>query len=323
MKSSGYRTYCLWAAAGVLLLSSYPLYMGMKVIFKMQENGFVPYDEYPKYIIPYTPIALAVIFGVLIMPLLQKITRKLDLLAGSVLSLGVFFAAERYMEKGILVKSSSFVSLESWQMSLCYVPPEEYSSRTWEAVDVLLGGYSPYFKIHFYLISVVLIISLLNCLYGFAKMFLTGSYKRKNALIMQAISAVIFLAMCIWACFTAFYRTGELFVKPVSAALMIVFFALLGITVGIFAGSLTQGKKPVLSIVLPSMTALLVTLAMYIGELILLNGHLYILGRGLFFAPISKTAFSPADIMVILVSGAVTALICKILNKHKQKLSTS
>ena len=123
--------------------------------------------------------------------------------------------------------------------------------------------------------------------------------------------------------FTAFYRTGELFVKPVSAALMIVFFALLGITVGIFAGSLTQGKKPVLSIVLPSMTALLVTLAMYIGELILLNGHLYILGRGLFFAPISKTAFSPADIMVILVSGAVTALICKILNKHKQKLSTS
>ena len=111
MKSSGYRTYCLWAAAGVVLLSSYPLYMGLKVICQMQENGFVPYDEYPKYIIPYTPIALAVIFGVLIMPLLQKITRKLDLLAAAVLSLGVFYAAERYMEKGILVKSSSFVSL--------------------------------------------------------------------------------------------------------------------------------------------------------------------------------------------------------------------
>ncbi|MBQ6303383.1 MAG: hypothetical protein IJK83_05100 [Clostridiales bacterium] len=323
MKGSSYKAYCLSAVAGVILLSAYPLYMGIKVISKMHEDGFVPYAEYPKYIIPYTPIALAVIFGVIIMPLLQKFMRKLDLLAGSVLSLGVFYLAERFMETGILVKADTFVSLESWQMSLCYVAPEEYQTRTWEAVDVLLGGYSPYFKIHFYLISVVIIISLLNCLYGFAKMILTGNYKRKRALIMQAAASVSFLLMCIWACFTAFYRTGELIVRPVSAVLMAVFFALLGITVGIFAGSLTQGKRAALSIVLPSAIAMLVTIAMYIGEMILLNGNLYVLGMGFFFQRLPKMAFAPADILIIIVSGVATALICKMLNKHKQKLSGS
>ena len=313
-----YRVYYLSALAGALLLSSYPLYMGIKVIVKMYETGFIPYKEYPKYIIPYTPIALAVILGVALMPLVQKLTRKMDILIVSAVSLAVFLAAERFMETKILVKADMFVNLGSWQMSLCYVPPEEYRTRTWEAVDVLLGGYSPYFKLHFYLISAVIIVSLLNCFYGFAKMILSGDNRRKNSLIMQMISSVSFLGMCIWACFTAFYRTGELIVKPVSAVLMMVFFALLGITMGLFAGSITQGRKMFLSIILPAITAVLVTVAMYIGEMILLNGNLYVLGHGRFFARFSRTAFAPADILVIAVSGAVTALTCKMLNKHKQ-----
>ena len=72
------------------------------------------------------------------------------------------------------------------------------------------------------------------------------------------------------------------------------------------------------SIILPAITAVLVTVAMYIGEMILLNGNLYVLGHGMFFARFSRTAFAPADILVIAVSGAVTALTCKMLNKHKQ-----
>ncbi len=313
-----YRAYYLSALAGALLLSSYPLYMGIKVIVNMYETGFIPYKEYPKYIIPYTPIALAVILGVALMPLVQKLTRKMDILIVSAVSLAVFLAAERFMETKILVKADMFVNLGSWQMSLCYVPPEEYRTRTWEAVDVLLGGYSPFFKLHFYLISAVIIVSLLNCFYGFAKMILSGDNRRKNSLIMQMISSVSFLGMCIWACFTAFYRTGELIVKPVSAVLMMVFFALLGITMGLFAGSITQGRKMFFSIILPAITAVLVTVAMYIGEMILLNGNLYVLGHGMFFARFSRTAFAPADILVIAVSGAVTALTCKMLNKHKQ-----
>jgi hypothetical protein len=318
MNNRKYSIYCLSAMAGVAAMCSYPIYMGIKVVARMMTTGAIPYKEYPKYVIPYTPIGLSLIVGVLLIPLLQKIFKKLDMIAGSIVALAVFFVTELLMESKVLVEADTFVVLGSWQMSLCYVPPEEYRTRTWEAVDILLGGYNPYFKLHFYLISVVIIIAFMNFLYGFARMILTGNYKRRKALILQAVTAVLFLAMCIWACFTAFYRTGELTVKPVSAVLMGTFFALLGVTAGIFSASLAIGKKRLFSTIIPSVTSVLVTVLMYIGEMILLNGHLYRFGRGLLFRGLQKMVLAPIDIIIILAAGAITALTCLLINKKSK-----
>ena len=323
MENSSYKKYYWCSLAAVIAISVYPLYMGVKVIVKMAQNGAVPIEEYPKYIIPYTPIAISLIGGVLLMRVFQRLSKKLDLLFGSVASVAVFFLTERIMETKILVQTRELIPLESWQMSLCYIPPEYFKTRTWEAVDVLLGGYSPAFKIHFYLISVVIIVSLLNCFYGFAKMIRSGDNSRKKALVIQAVTSVIFLGMCIWACFTAFYRTGELTVSPLSAVLMAVFFALLGITMGVFVGSFTLGKRKMLSEAVPAVTAVLVTVFMYIGEMILLNGNLYRFGEGFLFDGLGKLVLAPADILVILASGGITLLICHLLNKDNktQKLT--
>ena len=321
MKSANLKAYrrCYLLSLGIAFAASaYPLYMGIRVLVHMARSGAIPLAEYPKYVIPYTPIALAVITGVLLIPLLQKLTLKRDLLFGTLISVAVFYIAERIMETKVLVQTQELIPLESWQMSLCYVPPEQYETRTWEAVDVLLGGYSPAFKIHFYLISVVIIVSLLNCFYGFAKMIRSGDSRRKKALVTQTVTALIFLGMCIWACLTAFYRTGELTVSPLSAVLMAVFFALLGITMGVFAGSFSLGKKKLLSEALPAAIAVLVTVCMYIGEMILLNGNLYRFGRGFLFEGLGKLVLAPADLLVIITSGAVTWLICRLLNKSAQ-----
>ena len=318
MRDSKYRKCWLFSLAVVIASSAYPLYMGISVITKMVQSGAIPLEEYPKYVIPYTPISFAVIIGVLLIPLLQRISRKLDLLYGSVISVAIFFIVERIMETKVLVQAQGVVVLESWQMALCYVPPEQFETRTWEAVDVLLGGYSPAFKIHFYLISVVIIVSLLNCFYGFAKMIRSGDSSRKKALIIQAVSSVIFLGMCIWACFTAFYRTGELTVSPLSAVLMAVFFALLGITMGVFVGSFTLGKRKMLSEVIPAVIAVFITVFMYIGEMILLNGNLYRFGKGFLFDGLGALVLAPVDILVIIASGGITLLICSLLNNHKE-----
>lgn len=222
------------------------------------------------------------------------------------------------METKILVQSNEIVPLESWQMSLCFVPPEQYQTRTWEAVDILLGGYSPAFKLHFYLISMVLIVSLLNCLYGFAEMLRFENYTRKRALVIQTFTSLTFLGMCIWACFTSFYRAGELTVSVISAVLMAAFFALLGVTAGVFVGSFTLGKNNIMAILLPAVISVLTTLAMYIGEMILLNGNLYRFGSGFFFdglMGLMGLVLAPVDLLIILVSGGVTALICKAVQK--------
>lgn len=315
MSNKRYWQLYLCISAGVIAASFYPIYMGIKVVGEMLRSGAVPVESYPKYVIPYTPIAIALILGVLLIPVFQTLSRRMDFLWGAIFSTGIFFAAERLMETKIIVRGDELVLLEGWQMSLCYVPPEAYRTRTWQAVDVLLGGYHPAFKLHFYIISIVLIISILNCFYGFAKMLYTGNHTRKKALTIQSVTSLAFLGMCIWACFTSFYRTGEITVSFPSAVLMAVFFALLGITTGVFVSSLTIGKAWKMSILLPVIIAAVTTLAMYIGEMILLSGNLYRFGTGFLFETLGPLVLAPVDLLLIFISGGATGLICKTISQ--------
>ena len=320
MKDNSFKRYYLCSLAGVLIASFYPIWMGIKVVSDMIRFGTVYAEDYPKYIIPYTPIALAVIIGVALMPILVKKLEKLALAAGTGVSLIVFFASELMLESMVTVTrtvTGIVSSLEGWQMYMCYISPDMFEERTWTEVDVLMGEYSPAFKLHFYVISVVLIISILNCFYGFAKMILTGDTSRQKPLILQSVASVAFLGMCIWACFTAFYRNGDITVSPLSAVLMCAFFLLFGVTVGIYIVSFTIGKKKLFSVWLPSLSAALVTLVMYIGEMVLLSGNLYRFGEGFIFDPIPGIVLSLFDILIILLSGAITGMIGRLISSKE------
>lgn len=312
MENKTFRKYYLFSLLGVLLASCYPIYMGISVIVDMIRYGTVYAENYPKYIIPYTPIALALLVCVALIPVALKYFKKYALLFGTVISTVLFFVFEFILERAVTVTrtvTGIFSTLEDWQMFMCYVPPNSFEERTWTEVDVLMGEYSPAFKLHFYIISIVLIISILNCFYGFAKMIHTGDKSRRKSLVIQSVASGAFLGMCIWACFTAFYRNGDIQVSALSAVLMSVFFVLFGVTVGIYIESFTLNKKPLLSVWLPSVSAAVVTLVMYIGEMILLSGHLYRFGDGFFFAGIPGIVLAPVDIVVILGSGVMTAII--------------
>ncbi len=316
MKNKRFTLYYALSLIGVLLLSAYPLKMANTVVTFMVSNGSVPTGQFPKYIIPYAPIAFALLCGTALMPIFMRYLKRFALLGASTASLGVFLISELLLESKVIVSGTAIIKLESWQMYMCYTPPMEYETRTWTAIDVLMGEYSPSFKLHFYMISAVLIISVLNCIYGFGSMIISGEKHRLKSLILQSVSAAAFLGMCILACFTAFYRGGELTVSPLSAFLMCTFFILLGITVGLFAASLTVGKRRALSITLPSALSALTVLLMYIGEACLLSGHLYILGKGPIFQPLVGNFVSAFDVLVIIISGALTAVLAMIINKR-------
>lgn len=320
MENKTFRKYYLFSLLGVLLASCYPIYMGISVIVDMIRYGTVYAENYPKYIIPYTPIALALLVCVALIPVALKYLKKYALLFETVISTVLFFVFEFILERAVTVTrtvTGIFSTLEDWQMFMCYIPPNSFEERTWTEVDVLMGEYSPAFKLHFYIISIVLIISILNCFYGFAKMIHTGDKSRRKSLVIQSVASGAFLGMCIWACFTAFYRNGDIQVSALSAVLMSVFFVLFGVTVGIYIESFTLNKKPLLSVWLPSVSAAVVTLVMYIGEMILLSGHLYRFGEGFFFAGIPGIVLAPVDIVVILGSGVMTAIIASFVrNKN-------
>lgn len=318
MKNKAFSRYYLLAVLGVLLLSMYPLYMGIRVIGDMIRFGAVSQADYPKYIIPYTPISLAVLAGVLLMPLLLRYTKKFALPVASAIGVAVFFTAELLLENLVIVSDTVETKLESWQMYMCYISPEWTVTRVWRAVDVLIGDYSPAFKLHFYMISLVLILSILNCIYGFGQMLLSGDRSRRKALILQSVSAAAFLGLCVFACFTAFYRKGELLVAPISAVLMWSFFILLGVTVGIYVGSLMIGRKRSVMIGLSAAAASCVTLLMYVGEMILLSGHVYRFGTDYLFRPLSPLALAPIDLIVILSAGGITAGVLAAISRRSQ-----
>lgn len=316
MKNKKLSRYYLLSFIAVLLASSYPIAMGVRVIRDMLTNGVVLQENYPKYVIPYTPISVALLLGVLFMPLFMKLLKKFSLLGGSAVGLGAFFMTERLLEQKVVVQSAQTAAeLEAWQMSLCVQTPYSLQTKvTLTPVDILIGNYNPAFKLHFYMISVVLILALLNCIYGFAQIIKTGEKKRKEALVLQSVSAAAFLGLCILACFTAFWRDGNIQVSSLSASLMAAFFILLGATVGVFAGSFLLGKRKIVSVWIPAIIASAVTLAMYLGEMILLSKHLYIFGTGWFFAPLPGIVLAPVDVAVIVASGGITALLFAILN---------
>lgn len=319
MKNKQFNRYYLLSCIGVLIASFYPLWMGVRVVSDMIVDGTVLKENYPKYIIPYTPICLAILISVLLMPLCIKLFKRFALLGGSVAAIGTFFMLEMLFEQKVVVTSAEIVAnLKDWQMFMCYIPTETiYKTQT--PVDILMGNYNPAFKLHFYIISVVLILSILNCLYGFGQMIKTGEKKRLKSLIMQSVCSFAFLVLCILACFTAFWRDGNIQVSPLSAALMTVFFILLGITVGVFAGSFLLEKRKLISVWIPAIVSSAMTLFMYIGEMILLNGHLYSFGNGFIFNSIPTIVLAPIDLLIIAASGGVTALIFKWLNRNNSK----
>lgn len=320
MKSKQFNRYYLLSCIGVLIASYYPLSMGVRVISDMIVNGTVLKENYPKYIIPYTPISATLIIGVFLLPLCIKLFRKYAVAVGAFMATGVFFIFELLFEQKVVVSTGETVTkLEDWQMFMCYVPPEGWGEtvttyKTQTAVDILMGEYDPAFKLHFYMISVVLIATALNCFYGFGQMIKTGEKKRLKSLVLQSICSASFFGLCVLACFTAFWRDGSIQVSPLSAVFMTVFFVLFGITVGVFVGSFLFGTRRPVFIWVPSIVASVMTFLMYTGELILLNGYLYKMGTGLIFDSIPGIVFAPVDLLVIVSSGGITALIFALLS---------
>lgn len=311
------RRCWLICLAIVVTLSAYPLMMGARVLGDVVRYGMVSSANYPKYVIPYTPISLAAIVGVLVIPwFIRRMHRPM--LAAAVLALIVFFASELLLEN-IMVQGWVTTKLESWQMFMCYQPITKavditHALRVPEAlteVELLMGEYNPMFKLHFYMISVVLVLGVLSCCYGFARAAYTGDRCRIRQLTVQTTATGAFLALCVLACFTAFFRDGSLLVSPLSSGLMAAFFILLGVTAGLFAGNARQGTSPVL----PAAVASLVTLLMYLGEMALLNGHLYRFGTGVLFDGLGAFVLAPADILIVLLAGAACWAALRLTNK--------
>lgn len=304
-----YKKYHFISFLALLIICAYPIYMGISTMIAYIANGHVPVDSVFQYMIPYTPIAIALLISTALMSVIYKLCKKLALPVFTLLAVILFLLAEWRFE---LIKVGD-LELQSWQLAACLQT---------DPVQMIYANFAfapnnPAFKIHFYIIAIIIILVITKILFGFYKMFREKNYSKKKPLIALLISSLVFIGLCILACFTAFYRDGSLTVSPISAILMSVFFIVYGITGGLYLECFLYGKKRVLSSLVPALLASCVTLVMYLGELILMDGMLFRFGEGFMFNPMISS-FAPIDIIVILASGIATYFITVALNKQKK-----
>ena len=318
------KSYYLLSLLAVLLLSFYPLMMGVRILAAHISAGYVNAEDYPKYVIPYTPIAISLIISVAVLPLAVRLCKKFALPAVSALGVGMFLASEILFEQVMVfsVKSVGVGSsdLGSWQMLLCSVTPEVIKTIEYkETIGAELAArYSPVFKVHFYLIAILIVLAVIGVVYGFGKMIRDSNFGKKKPLIIQAAAVAAFISLCIFACFTAFYRTGELRISALSSWLMSVFFIVFGLTAGVYAGGLLYFKKLLISRLIPALIAAATTFVMYVGELIMMGGVLFKFGTGFLFEPVGSCPLAPIDFLVIVLSGVITYGILFTIRKREE-----
>ncbi|NLY42645.1 MAG: hypothetical protein GX066_01465 [Clostridiaceae bacterium] len=307
-----YKTFYILSIIILILLSIYPIYMGIAVFLQYLQNGYVTAEEYPKYIIPYTPMCIAIIVSASLLPLIYKLSKRYSLIIDSCIGIALFLAGELFFEQIKVIEGYTVLPLQSWQYSLCAATPEVLQSIG----EPIYAENNPVFKLHFYMIAIVIILNIIGLLYGFMRMFKEGLYQKKKSLVVQLICITVFVGLCILACFTAFYRNGTLHISPLSAFLTGLFFIVFGVTFGTYFAGHFYGKSRLLSVWIPAATAMLTTIAMYIGELLLMDGYLFVLGKCIFFEPLGTVPFSPCDILIILISGIITASLSFFLNRQ-------
>ncbi|MCL2678049.1 MAG: hypothetical protein FWE85_03235 [Clostridiales bacterium] len=302
----------LLSLGAVMLASAYPIYMGAVMLWAYMRNGGIDAADYPSYIIPYTPICLAFIVCTALLPLAFKWCKKFALPALSLLGIILFLVAEIAFEQvTVFSYQEGVMDAGSWQSYLCIATPEVMQTLVYQETvgQALAERYSPVFKIHFYAISILIVLAVIGLVHGFYKMARTRDFTRKKPLTVQLISVTVFIGLCILACFTAFFRTGEINISPLSAVLMTLFFLVFGITAGVYAGTCFYEKRRLFSAIIPSTAAMALTVIMYIGEMMMMGGELFRMGSGFLFVRMGAIPFAPVDIMTILASGAATYLI--------------
>ena len=216
-------------------------------------------------------------------------------------------------------EAGDIIELDLWQAVLCIASPDiQQQSLTYKMQDTYYYVMDdPSYKVHYYLISLVLITMVCGLVYGIAKAIRNNDATKTKPILLRGVSTAVLVALCVFANMTAFFRQADPIQTPLASFLTGLFFVMLGATVGVYAGSYLLGKGKKIGIGAPVLLSLCVTVMMYIGEAVMMNANLYRFGTGWFFTGLPDVVLAPADIMIVLLAGVATWLILVAARKRE------
>ncbi len=333
MSNTQYRRFYLISLGSLLLLSAYPVINGARMLALSLANGALQPGQLTRYVVPYAAICVALLLFAAVQPLVLRLRGRLALPVCTALVYGVFFAVEQVLEN-IQIRSNGLSSidgfhpaprLDMWQALSCYISPDAVkAAQLREQAFIGPGGFyyvvgNSAYKVHYYLISLILIVMACGFVYGLGKMFRDKDFSKKKSLALQGVSLGALAVICAFANLTGFFRTTAPIQTPLASVLTCLFFIVLGMAAGVYAGSLLLGRGRRLGLWLPAAVAALTSLLMYIGESVMMDGGLYRFGKGWFFEGLPGIPLAPVDALVILLSGAAVWLTLRFVRDGHKK----
>ena len=352
MRVNSNKRFYIISVAALAVLSAYPLINGIRMAYISIINGAIEPEQYAKYVVPYAAICAALLWFAILQPVFMKL-KRFAFPVGITTSFGVFFAVESFFESmqihvaGMtLIDASALtpdtasiggLTADAWQAALCIAsPPLREQSLTYAILDryYYVAGDSTY-KIHYYLISLLLITMVCGLICGAAKMLRddgraawrqnTGqdvpvtADKLLKPIFLRGASAAALIALCVFANTTAFFRKTAPIQTPLASALTGLFFVTLGASAGVYAGSYLLKKGKRLGVGVPVLISVCAAALMYAGEAAMMRGNLYRFGIGWFFRGLPAISLAPIDILIVLLSGASTWLILSAARKNEKR----
>jgi len=330
------RRFYFLSLIALVIVSAYPLIHGISMTVISLSNGVLEPDQYANYVVPYTAICVSLVFFAAMLPLFMRM-KRLAFPVGIGLTCGLFFVVERFFENmqirvsrmtlidtstlsPVGTGSSSNATADAWQAALCVVSPDARGqSLTYASQDSFFYVLADStYKIHYYLISLVLILMVCGLIYGIAKMLRTEDISQRKPLFLRGVSTATLVALCVFANSTAFFRQAAPIQTPLASILTALFFVVLGAAVGIYCGSYLLSKGKRLGITIPLLLSIAITILMYVGEAAMMQGNLYRFGSGWFFSGLPGIVLAPVDILVVLLSGGLTCLALSVARKHER-----
>jgi hypothetical protein len=330
-----YKQFYWFTLAVLLVLSAYPLINGVHMAYLSIANGAIEPEQYAKYVVPYAAMCTAAILFAVFQPLLYRIKRR-SFTIGLIGTYAVFAAVEQFFERiqihtasmtlvdptTLSVSSTTIVppaAADAWQAALCIVSPltrgQSVAYASQDRYFYVMANDT--YKIHYYLISFILITMVCGLVYGIGHMIRTGDIDRKKPLILQGMVTAAFVALCVFANTTAFFRQSQAIQTPLASVLTCLFFIILGAAIGVYAGSFLLRKSKSLGLGVPALLTAACVLLMYIGEAVMMEGGLYRFGTGLFFENLPGIPLAPVDILVVLFSILLTLTVLNLTRQRK------
>jgi hypothetical protein len=291
------RRYRFIALAALLAVSAYPLVMGLKLVALQLMYGGVQLQDYARWVIPYTAVCVAALAACALYPAFGRLG-KFAAPAATMLALALFLGLELFVE-GVTIQSEAAKNALTAQLLSCVYTPR--------AVWAFSGIYDDSYKIHYYLVSAVILLLCVRLFYGFGGFLSGGKRERKAPLAMQAAAFALFLGLCVLANFTGFFREKTDYLAPLPAFLTGFFFIVLGTSAGIYLGSWLIGRGAALAVWLPAAVSTAACAVMYYGEYRMFGDTLYRFGAGWFFEGLPGLALAPIDLLIIVLGGAAAA----------------